>query len=138
MMARGRQPALGLDHGDRRFEAGDIDVVGVGIDIDEDRLGLGQRHDLGGRGEGEARHEDRVAGTDAGGQQRQQQRVGAVGAGDAMLGADIGGELLLELGDLRPENVAAVRDDLVDRRRQPVADALALRAKIDELHASPG
>ena len=55
-----------------------------------------------------------------------------------MLGADIGGELLLELGDLRAENVAAVGDYLVDGRRQTVADTLALRAKIDELHASPG
>ena len=54
-----------------------------------------------------------------------------------MLDADIGGELLLELGDLRPEDVAAVLDDAVDRRLQPVADALALRAKVDELHAGP-
>ena len=67
--------------------------------------------------------------------ERQQQRVGAVGAGDAVLDADIGGELALELGDLRPENVAAALDDAVDGGLQPVADPFALRAKIDELHA---
>ena len=61
-----REAAFALDHLDRRLEAGDVDVVGVGIDVDEDRLGLGQRHHFGGRGEGEARHENGVAGADAG------------------------------------------------------------------------
>ncbi len=51
-----------------------------------------------------------------------------------MLGADIGGELVFEFGDLGPENVAALVDDAVDRGLQPVADSFALRAKIDELH----
>ena len=118
------QPALALDHGDRRFEAGDVDVVGVGIDVDEHRLGLGQRHDFGRRGEGEARHEHRIARADAGGIERQQQRVGAVGAGDRVLDADIGGELALELGDLRPENVVAAFDDAIDGGLQPVANAV--------------
>ena len=54
-----------------------------------------------------------------------------------MLDADIGRELVLELGDLRPEDIAAVLDDAVDRGFQPVADTLALRAKIDELHVCP-
>ena len=45
--------------------------------------------------------------------------------------------MLLEFGDLRPEDIAAVFDDPVDRGLQPVANALALRAKIDELHACP-
>ena len=95
------QPSFALDHVDRRFEAGDIDIVGVGIDVDEHRLGLGQRHHLGGRGEGEARHEDRIARPDAGRIERQQQRVGAVGAGNGVPDADIGGDLALELGDFR-------------------------------------
>ena len=88
----GLQAAFGLDHGDRRFEAVDVDVVAVGVDVDEHRLGLRQRHDFGGGGEGEARHEDGVARADAGSIERQQQRVGAVGAGDAVLDADIGRE----------------------------------------------
>ena len=93
MIAFGCQPSFALDHVDRRFEAGDVDIVGVGIDVDEHRLGLGQRHHFGGRGEGEARHEHRIARSDAGGVERQQQRVGAVGAGDGVLDADIGGDL---------------------------------------------
>ena len=51
-----------------------------------------------------------------------------------MLGADIRGELVLEFGDLRAEDIAAFFDDTVDRGLQPVADAFALRAKINELH----
>ena len=76
-------------------------------------------------------------GADAGGHQRQQQRVGAVGAADRMLDADIGGELLLELGDLRPVDIFAGLDDALDRGFQPVAKPLALRAKIDKLHQCP-
>ena len=131
------QPSFALDHVDRRFEAGDVDIVGVGIDVDEHRLGLGQRHHLGGRGEGEARHEHRVARSDAGRIERQQQRVGAVGAGDGVLDADIGGDLALELGDLRPENVFAAVDDAIDGGLEAVAEPFALRAEIDELHQAP-
>ena len=134
MIARGLQPPLALDHGDRRFEARNVDVVGVGIDVDEDRLGLGQRHDLGGRGEGEARHEHRIARSDAGRHERQQQRVGAVGAADGVLDPDIGRDLAFELGDLRPQNILAAVDDALDGGLQPVAKPFALRAEIDELH----
>jgi len=119
---------------DGRFEAGDVDIVGHRIDVDEDGFRLGQRHHFGGGGEGEARHEHSIPWSDAGGKQRQQQRIGAVGAGHDMLGADIGGELLLELRHLRAQDVATVFDDMVDRGLQPVADTFALRAKIDELH----
>ena len=54
-----------------------------------------------------------------------------------MLDADIGGELLLELRDLRAEDILAALDGAVDRGLQPVAKPLALRAEIDELHCCP-
>ena len=130
------QAAFRLDRRNRGFEALDIDIVGVGVHVDEDRLGLGQRDDLGRGSEGEARHEHRVARSDAGRVERKQQRIGAVGAGNAMLDADIGRELGLELRDLRSKNVAAVLDDAVDGGLQPIADTLALRAQVDELHAN--
>ena len=61
--------------------------------IDEDRRRAEPGHDFGGRGEGEGRHEHRLARLDALRHQRQPQRVGAVGAAEHVLGAAEFGEL---------------------------------------------
>ena len=138
MIACGFSRPSRLDHGDRRLEAGDVDIVGVGIDVDEHRLGLGQRHHLGGRRKGEARHEHRVARSDARWPYSGSSSASVpLAQADDMLDADIGGELVFELGDLGPEDILAAVDDAVDRRIEPVAEPLALRAKIDELHVCP-
>ena len=62
MMRAGLEPPLGLDGEDRGLELGGIEVVGVGVDVDEDRRGAQPGDDLAGGGEGEAGAEDRVAG----------------------------------------------------------------------------
>src|SRR5690606_9433353 len=85
---------------------------------------------------GEARAEHRVAGADPVRHQRNEQRVSAVGASNHMLHANIFDQLLLELGNLRPENIASLIQHLAQGFFQPVLDAGALRAKVDELHAT--
>src|SRR5690606_40453328 len=130
------EPSLLPYHVDCRFEAGNIQIVGFGVDIDENRLCLGQSHHFSRGGKGEARHEDRVSRPDAGSVERQEQRIRAIGAGNDMPDADIGGKLLLKLGHLGPEYITPVLDDAIDRRLQSVADSIALRAKDDELQDS--
>ena len=73
--------------------------------------------------EGERRHDDLVAGPDAERPQSDRQRIGAVGDPDAVANAEIGGELVLESLDFRPEDVAAglqhgplARGDLSEQR----------------------
>ncbi len=88
--------ALLLHRDDGGLEAGGVHVVGVGQDIDEDRAGADERHDFGAGDEGEAGHEHRVARPDVPGAQRDQQGVGAVGAGERVLRAGERCERLLE------------------------------------------
>ena len=57
-----------------------IDVAGVGLDVDEHRRRAEQHDHLGGGGEGERRRDDLVARLDAQRHQRDQQRLGAAGA----------------------------------------------------------
>ena len=51
-----------------------VEAEVVGLDVGEDRRRAGECHRVGGRGEGEGRHDDLVARTDAGGQQAQVER----------------------------------------------------------------
>src|SRR5690606_649027 len=100
----------------------------------EYRLGAAQRHYLRRRRKGEGRAENRVPRTDLRRHQRQQQRVGTVGAGDGMLDADIFGDLLLEFRRFGMQNVATTVDDTIDRGLEPVPDPPPLCTKINELH----
>jgi len=86
--------------------ARDVHVEGDGIDINEDgcRAAVGDGKDGGDVGVGDGN--DLIAGTDAAGQQRQMQRLGAVGDAQAVRGATVGGEFLLECAYLRPQRVA--------------------------------
>ena len=78
-----------------------IDVVGARVDVDEDRLRAGERDHFARRDEGERRSDHFVAAPDAVRHQRDQQRVGAARRADAMLDADVLGELALQLACLR-------------------------------------
>ncbi len=97
-----RQPAFRLDVVDGSRQALGVHIIGVGVDFHEDRLRTRERHDFCRRREGEARAEHGVARSDAIGHQRHEQGVGAIGAGNRVLGADIGCELFFESADLRP------------------------------------
>ena len=79
---------------DRRFEAGDVHVVGVGHRRRRRRARRWPRHDFGGRGEGEARHEHRVARPDAGGQSGSTSASVPLAQPISVLDADIGRDLV--------------------------------------------
>ncbi|MCY1508843.1 hypothetical protein D9M68_431660 [compost metagenome] len=118
--------------GDGGLERRRIQVVRARVDIDEDRRRAEQRHGLGGRDVSEARRDDFVARPDAQRHLRDLQRIGAVGAGDAMRGAGVARELLLQFGDFRAKDVLAVGQHALDARVDPVLDAGLLGFQVDE------
>jgi hypothetical protein len=86
----------------------------------------------GGGGEGEGGHQDRLSGFEVLGDQREPQRVGAIGTAQYVSGAAEGGELPLEISNLGAHDVFAVIDDAQDSLVHPPADPSALSAEIDE------
>ena len=109
------------DHGLRaRRERGAHGLGGhaarVRVDVAEDGPRARVRDRLGGGVERERGDDDLVAGPDAERAQREHQRVGAVGHAGGVARAEVGGELGLEGGDLRPEDERAAVDDLGDLR----------------------
>ena len=121
-----------LHQRDRGLKACRIHVEGVGQDIHEHRRGTRQRHHFRGSGEGEGRHEHRIARTDAPGAQDQEQRVGAIGAGDGVLHAGPLRDVLFELRHLRTQNPLAAFHSRLDGSLQRRAQAAALGLQIDK------
>ena len=117
---------------DRAAQTGRSEIAALRLDVDEHRGRPRQRDRLGARGEGEARHEDRIAGPDAARHQDQEQRIGAARAGDRMTDPDTTGEGLLQLSDLGAHDELAVREDRGDRRLDPAAETAPLGLQIDE------
>ena len=125
------EPALpGL--ADRGFEALYIHVECIAANIDEDRRGAREHHHLDGGHEGEGRHEHRIALADALGHQRQEQRVGAVGARHAMLRAAERSKLPFELGDLGSEDELAMLQHGGDRFLDAIAEMGLLCREVDK------
>ncbi len=124
--------------GDAGLEARRVHVEGVFEHIDENRDRIEPGDDFGGRRKCEGRYEDRLARLEAFRHQREPQRIGAVGAGQHVLGAAKGGKLLLESADLGAHDVFAMIDHTQDRLVDPPPEAPALRAQIDELDRSVG
>ncbi len=85
-----------------------------------------------GRREGEGRHEHRVARPHAPGAQDQQQRIGAIGAGDGVFHARPCGDVLLELRHLRTQNPLAAFHGGLDGGFQRRAQAAALGLQINK------
>jgi hypothetical protein len=117
---------------DRRIELRGIERERLRIDVDEDRFGAGVADGRHRRHEGEGHGDDFVARADASGEQRQVQGARARVDGDAMRGADIGGEFRFECRDLVAEDELAAVEHPVDRLVNFVLDGLVLRAKIEE------
>jgi hypothetical protein len=129
---RGPQLALGLHRLDGRFQVGRIEVVGVRQDVDEHRRRAGPGDHLRGRGEGERGAEHGVAGADVPGHQRQGQGVGAVAAGEGVIGAAKQRQLFLEGANLRAHHIAAMRQHLLDRGVDARLDPVLLSREVDE------
>jgi hypothetical protein len=86
------------------LDLGGIDVERHRVDVHEHRPGAGAGDAAGGGEEGERRQQHLVAGADLQGVQGQRHRVGAGGAADAVAGAAVGGDLVLQGGDLGAED----------------------------------
>jgi len=116
--------------GSRRYR-GDgrvgIDVEGIGVDVHEDRLGA-EPDNRAGRGEERVRARyDLVAGPDAEGHQRRQQRVSTRRHRDGVFDAKLAGQVLFEGFDFGAADEALTVDDASDGREQRVAERGVLR-----------
>ncbi len=126
-----RDDRLGLGR-DGGFEQRRVEVVGARIDVDIHRLGTEYGDGLGGGDVGEARGDDLVAVGHADCHLGDLQGVGAVGAGDAVLGADKGGELFFQFGHFGAKDVLAVGQHALDASVDPVLDAGLLGFEVAE------
>ncbi len=111
-----------------------VDVEGGGIDVHEDRRRAEEADHLGGCDEGEGGREDGVARTDLEGHERHQEGVGARGAADGMLHADVGGERRFQFPDLRAVDVLAVGENPGDVGVQFFRNAPLLGGQVDKIH----
>ena len=79
-----------------------VEVIGLGVDIDEDGCGTRIAHDIGRGDKGERGDDDLVPGANAEQHQRQMQCRGAARGGHGLLDAHIVGDQTFECGHLRP------------------------------------
>jgi len=126
-----RDDGLGLGR-DGGFEQRRVEVVGARIDVDIHRLGTEYGDGLGGGDVGEARGDDLVAVGHADCHLGDLQGVGAVGAGDAVLGADKGGELFFQFGHFGAKDVLAMGQHALDASVDLVLDAGLLGFEVAE------
>ena len=122
---------LGRDGG---FEQRRVEIVGARVDVDIHRLGAKHGDGFGGGDVGEARGDDLIAVGHADRHLGDLQGVGAVGAGDAVLGADKGGELFFQLGHFGAEDVLAVGQHALDAGVDLVLDAGLLGFEVAEFN----
>lgn len=117
---------------DRGFDLGYIDIAGIGFDIHEHRLGAKQHDDFCSCYKSKRSGDDFVTGLNAHCHQADQQGLGATGHGDAMLGARVGLQLLLQLAHFGAHDVLAVLQHLVHARLDGIFQSTVLGLEIDE------
>ena len=118
---------MGHDHGlgrglarERSLQCGDGHQSRACTGIDEDRRRTTGQNGAGAVHGGIGHHGDPIALANAQCLQREFQGVGAVGDADAVAGATVAGELLLEGLHVRAEDVVAAGDDVAGDLRQLV------------------
>ena len=121
---------LGLRR-DLLLDLGGIDVL-VLAHVGIDRRGAHVRNRSGGGDEGDRRGDHLVALADAERPHAEHQGVGAVAAADAMLGAGVVDDLLLELADLLRHHQMTLGQDPVDARDQLVLLVLVALLQVDK------
>jgi hypothetical protein len=122
----------------RGLEFPGVDVGGVRLGIHVHRL-CGKQHDhLGGGGEGERGGDDLVARLDVQRHEGDEERIGPARNSHAVSGADISRQALLELRDLRSEDVLAVVEDRLDACVDRLAQQAVLSLEVDEVHDVQG
>ena len=99
-----------------------IDVECVPVDVHKDRRCPAVADAVGGCDVGVTDCDHFIPRTDAGGQQRQMQRRGAIGNGTGVRSADARGEFLLERSDLGSLGNPAGKNDAPNRVSFPLAE----------------
>ena len=117
---------------DAGFKMRRINLKCARIDIDKYRGCSQQQRHLGGRGIGKGGQKHRVAHANLLRHHRDLQRIRPGTDADAMRGAAIGGEALLQLADFRAENIMAMRQHRIDPRAQRRGNACLLCREIDK------
>jgi hypothetical protein len=125
---------VGFDGENGLFQFLRVDVVGLGIDIDEDRCGAEEADDLRRGDEGEGRGENGIAGTYIVCHQGHKEGVGAGGAADGVFHADIGSQFLLQFLHFRSHDVIAMGEDPLHTFIQLFFDSFLLCFKINKIH----
>lgn len=123
--------------GDGRFQQGRVQVVGAGVNVHIHRLGAQQGHGFGGGNVGKAGGDDFVARANAQGHLGNLQRIGAVGHGNAVLGAGIGAELFFQRRHFGAQDVLAVIQHALNASVNVCLQALVLALEVDEFHFVP-
>ena len=117
---------------DRCDHALGVDAARIRKDVGEHRRGTDERDDLWRRGEGEARHDNRVSCPDPVCHQCEEQGVGAARARDGVANPAVRRQSLLERADLRPHDELPVLQHPPDRVVDAGAEPVALGLEIDE------
>src|SRR5207247_11193389 len=102
------------------------------IDVGENGGGPGARDRLGGRIERERRADDLVAGADLEGVEDEDDRVRAVADAHRLGNAEVARGLLLERGDVRPQDELTALQHLVDGLPDPWEERRVLRLDVDQ------
>src|SRR5260370_28841094 len=108
------------------------DVCSSDLDISEHRRGADERHGLGGRAEGEARADHRIARAYSLGHEHHQQRISAARACHRMAGTAEGRERRFELSHLGTENELTMVEHAGDPAIDAVTKPAALGGDVDE------
>lgn len=117
---------------DRSLDLRGVDVAGIRLDVHEDGFGAKQHDHFRSGDKSKGGGDDFVTGLDAHGHQADQQGLGATGHGNAMLGAGISLELLLQLAHFRAHDVLAVLQHFVHALLDRVFKGTILGLEIDE------
>jgi hypothetical protein len=111
-----------------------IEIAGIRFDVDKHRFGTHQRDDFGRRDKRKWRSNDFIAGPDLECHQRDQQSFSTTGNADAMGGSDVGGQFCFQQGDLRPEYVLPMIQNLLDTGIDGLTQCAVLCFKINIIH----
>ena len=117
---------------DRRFGRGGIEVVVVLRHVRQHRSAARLQHSCGGRRERVRGQHDLVVRLEPGREQREAQRVGAVGDADAVGASAVGGEPALERRDLWAVRECGRVDQIRELREDPRLQPVVCGSEIDE------
>ena len=128
-------PRVFPQRGDGLLQGRGIQIKGPRVDIHKNRGGPQQLDNFGRGDEGKRRGEDGVPGADLIGQQRHQQGVGARGAGNGVFDSHVGGQPLLQLINLRSQDILPMGQDPPDSLIEGGENFLLLSFQVDKIEA---